>query len=403
MKKSKDIKNVSSNGKVLDSESENNWEQEEILPTRGSKTEALQRKYSEESSDFFLFVNKCDKTEEKNEEPYNSTKNEFLMYSTDSEVIPQQGKTSEPYYRAQNKNKKPNKYKNTVQRDVSSNKGSGFENVVSKRKGPIPETKDNDANIESEHGVSEESNRFNNIMKIDHFIPTEVNRNNVAQNKLENSQYLSEKPDSNIHLLEKSIVHPNNNEQHEFNKQAKACKKDVEHTDKKNEDMNAPKETYSIANIWEIAKKKNKSNSDLLITILDIGFCCKKYNYSEGENSTKEFWVGVLKHKVFENIFKKFKPETLRKYFYLLDKVENPNKVEKYIEIIRKYKCYLNLPTIKLLTVIRCISTFINNAEINFQEYFKHFIKYDIEEYKDDKGKISISLINKKRERPKDK
>ena len=127
MKKSKDIKNVSSNGKVLDSESENNCEQEEILPTRGSKNEALQRKYSEESSEFFLFVNKCDKTEEKNEEPYNSTKNEFLMYSTDSEVIAQQRKTSEPPYPAQNNNKESNKYKNTDQRDVSSNKGNGFE------------------------------------------------------------------------------------------------------------------------------------------------------------------------------------------------------------------------------------------------------------------------------------
>ena len=65
------------------------------------------------------------------------------------------------------------------------------------------------------------------------FIPTEVDGNNVAQNKLENNQYLCENPDSKIHLLEKSIAHPNNNKQHEFNKQAKECKKDVDHTDKK--------------------------------------------------------------------------------------------------------------------------------------------------------------------------
>lgn len=114
--------------------------------------------------------------------------------------------------------------------------------------------------------------------------------------------------------------------------------------------------------------KKEKFNIELILTLLDIGYCPVKYNYKEGENVTKELWSKVMEQPVFKNIFGNFKPETLRKYFSFLSKDNIPNKVHKYIELIDKYKSFLNNPKIRLVTAIWCISSFFANNKTNFKE-----------------------------------
>ena len=140
------------------------------------------------------------------------------------------------------------------------------------------------------------------------------------------------------------------------------------------------------------------------MTLLDIGYCNVKYKYKEGDNVRKEFWSNVFDEPVFKDIiFKNYKADTLRKYFHIIDKVSKDNKVQRYIEIIEEYKYFLDHPRIKLLTALRCISSFIENDKTNFKEYLENFINCVItDEHIDDQGKISFSFTTKKRKRSND-
>ena len=345
MQNSNDIKNEASLVGVLDDESivEKDYPQEEEQPSNRSPNVVFKRKDSEES-DFFLFV-KSEIIDTKNAVHPNANKNQFLMNSAGKE---------------------------------SSYKGNGFENVVPKTNlNEIPnraedfvskcqthETKDNYASCESENDdESEEPKKFNTIVKKGRIvIPKEGNRKIFAPNKIKNS--LDEKPYEKIHLLEKPITHTNNNQQQEI-----SYPEEIEHTDKQNENMNIHQQIFSIVNVWNIESKPEKHNSDLILTILDIGYCKEKYHFHEGENVTKEFWARILEKEVFKAIFQDLKPETIRKYFHILDKVENINKVERYIQIILKYKSYINQPRIKLLSAIRCITSFLTEKKITFPNF----------------------------------
>ena len=211
----------------------------------------------------------------------------------------------------------------------------------------------------------------------------------------------------------KQNKHNNNDKQSDLVNQPNEKQKQSDFAEDPNKDGNIdyqselvhePKKIFSIVNIWKIANKNEILNTDLILTLLDIGYCNVKYKYKEGDNVRKEFWSNVFDEPVFKDIiFKNYKADTLRKYFHIIDKVSKDNKVQRYIEIIEEYKYFLDHPRIKLLTALRCISSFIENDKTNFKEYLENFINCVItDEHIDDQGKISFSFTTKKRKRSND-
>jgi hypothetical protein len=61
-------------------------------------------------------------------------------------------------------------------------------------------------------------------------------------------------------------------------------------------------------------------------------------------SNTREFWKKVYEKAELESIFKKFQPETLRKYWRSIREANNP---EKIIELVKSYMDDFNGANVK--------------------------------------------------------
>ena len=123
--------------------------------------------------------------------------------------------------------------------------------------------------------------------------------------------------------------------------------------------------------IMDLPKLSNKSyitNTDIILSILEICTFNKRYNY-DCSNNTKAFWDRVVKEGILKKIFKNFKSETLRKYWKIIRQTGNN---DKYLEVVKQNEDFINNNGFKLLPIINTISTFITTPpkEQNFEEYF---------------------------------
>lgn len=85
------------------------------------------------------------------------------------------------------------------------------------------------------------------------------------------------------------------------------------------------------------------TNSDIILCILEICLNPHKFKLKYSPKS-KVFWDSVLKKPNIQNIFKNFKPETLKKYWLILVQAKNFNQV---IDLVNTHKELINNKKIK--------------------------------------------------------
>jgi len=98
-----------------------------------------------------------------------------------------------------------------------------------------------------------------------------------------------------------------------------------------------------IINYEDILKKEKIENSDMILLLIEICVNALKYNLKKS-NKSKLFWEEVFCKSDFSQIFKQFKPETLRKYWRLIVETQN---VKEVIETTTNYAEKINNPNIK--------------------------------------------------------
>ena len=123
-----------------------------------------------------------------------------------------------------------------------------------------------------------------------------------------------------------------------------------------------------IMDLPKLSTKSYITNTDIILSILEICTFNKRYNY-DCSNNTKAFWDRVVKEGILKKIFKNFKSETLRKYWKIIRQTGNN---DKYLEVVKQNEDFINNNGFKLLPIINTISTFITTPpkEQNFEEYF---------------------------------
>ena len=115
-------------------------------------------------------------------------------------------------------------------------------------------------------------------------------------------------------------------------------------------------------------KSSSMTNTDIILSILEICTFNKRYNY-DCSNNTKAFWDRVVKEGILKKIFRNFRSETLRKYWKII-RLTGDNS--KYLEVVKQNENFINNNGFKLLPIINTISTFITSPpkDQNFEEYF---------------------------------
>jgi hypothetical protein len=106
--------------------------------------------------------------------------------------------------------------------------------------------------------------------------------------------------------------------------------------DDEEEDLN------NIVNLSEL-KGTEVKNSKLLLALIEICINSKKYGINLA-NKSRIFWDEVYHIADFEEIFKSFKGETLRKYWRIISDI---GKMSKVIKTIRKYEKLIDDPNAK--------------------------------------------------------
>jgi hypothetical protein len=82
--------------------------------------------------------------------------------------------------------------------------------------------------------------------------------------------------------------------------------------------------------------KKNKITSlEILLSIIEVAQHGQHYNI-ENSNRSVPFWRKVSELKICDNIFNSYRPETIRKYWRLI----NDRQVGKVIAIIRRIQTF---------------------------------------------------------------
>ncbi len=147
----------------------------------------------------------------------------------------------------------------------------------------------------------------------------------------------------------------NNNNNKEENKTNKHKNKNKNKTNKtknnnsnntinnNNNNKNIPVNYENGIDFEEMMKKENPQNSDVILFLIEI--CTNSIKYGlNSSNKSRLFWDELFKKPEVTMIFKKFKSETLRKYWRLINELD---KNEKVIEATIKYSDEINKENVK--------------------------------------------------------
>lgn len=121
-----------------------------------------------------------------------------------------------------------------------------------------------------------------------------------------------------------------------------------------------------VIDLTSIEKKENISNSEYILAIMEICLNGSKYGLTH-EHSTKEFWKEVDANERLNSILKKFKTETLRKYWRTIRDI---NDYDNVIKVIKDNASCIDKPFYKLLPLIKAIESCVKKAKgKNFEKY----------------------------------
>ena len=166
--------------------------------------------------------------------------------------------------------------------------------------------------------------------------------------------------------------------------------------------MSEEKETQTrkeIIDLTELQKKDKITNSECILTIMEICLNSKKYKFHH-QNSTRVFWEEVAANEKLVNILKLFKSETLRKYWRI---IRDTNQFKKTIDIVKENASLIDNPVYKLLPVINAISVFIKSKAKNFEKVLNSISKVkrtsSLPPDKNDESETYQSFLKNKRKK----
>ena len=110
-----------------------------------------------------------------------------------------------------------------------------------------------------------------------------------------------------------------------------------------------PKRSHvPIIDLFELSKKIDYTNSDVILAIIEIALFsdCYSIPYSFKSN---HFWEEIVQYNELKRIFQFYRPETLKKYFRLINYHGNAENTAK---IVKQHKNLLDDKGSKLLTIV---------------------------------------------------
>lgn len=127
-----------------------------------------------------------------------------------------------------------------------------------------------------------------------------------------------------------------------------------------------PKEP--IINFNELNPEDDNShidNSDVLLSIIEIATNGILYDISLS-NKSRHYWDTLNNNKIFTKVLSHYKSETLRKYWRIISEISS---IDKVLNVVNSYKDQINSTSLKILTIITGISSFLKGNIRNFVEF----------------------------------
>ena len=128
---------------------------------------------------------------------------------------------------------------------------------------------------------------------------------------------------------------------------------------------------------FKLLRNKSIQNTDFILSIFEIIINKSKLKqYTKFKKNGRSFWKKIYENPNYNFIFKNYHLDTVRKYSRIL--INNILDYSKAINLINKYKDYLNNEKFKLLFVIRGLILYINNYfhnNVDFKDFFDDFFK----------------------------
>ena len=140
----------------------------------------------------------------------------------------------------------------------------------------------------------------------------------------------------------------------------------------------------SIVDEAKLCKKPNLSNSELILSILDVCLCIKKFTPSNWANTTKNFWVDMVEDSYCKIIFKGYKSETLRKYWLIMRSCGDESILKKLVNFVKANSALIDDPSLKLKNSIDGVSLYIKNNENKpLKDYFSDYFHRNFDAYQE--------------------
>lgn len=103
-------------------------------------------------------------------------------------------------------------------------------------------------------------------------------------------------------------------------------------------------------------------NSDVLLSIIEIATNGKLYDINLS-NKSRHYWDTLNESKKFSKVLSHYKSETLRKYWRIISEISS---IDKVLNVVNSYKDQINSSSLKILTIITGINSFLKGNILNF-------------------------------------
>ena len=128
--------------------------------------------------------------------------------------------------------------------------------------------------------------------------------------------------------------------------------------------MQTDNKKYEI-NLKAIFEKNDRTMCDILLAMCELGKNPQNYKYV-GSSKTDDFWDAVKTEENIGPLFKNYKANTLKKYWYFVTCVED---IDVYIDTVLKYSWLFDLSKLKLETIVKSVTFYLTGIIPSLEEY----------------------------------
>jgi hypothetical protein len=137
---------------------------------------------------------------------------------------------------------------------------------------------------------------------------------------------------------------------------------------------NASKKVTPLIDLFELGKKLEYTNSDIILAIIEITKHSDIYNIPSGVSfKSNSFWEEIVQYNELKRLFQFFRPETIKKYYRL---ISYNSKIDEVANVIKTHKKLLDEKKPKLLTIITGIQNFVEKTIKSFTDFIVNPHKY---------------------------